>query len=313
MIYGKKNYIKLYSCHEEKKRCPRCGSLETKKNGYINSQVNTKRGKVKRKTQRFRCKECGCSFTSHGFNQRISNSEEIKIMAVKDYILSKNSLSEVAKRYGISKKSILNWMREKSGKVPNIEDIEMKREDCSGVILVDTTEIKVKGHKKNIYVASDAYTGIPIYYEEYDSENRENSLDFFGKVKRFYPVDIKGITSDFGKGKCFVNVIKEMFPNIPHQICLVHYKRYLCLFLPKTRRSKYFWRNKVIKYLIHKMIDAPNRKKSLYWYEKFISWIPFFKASYHKRFIRSVIKTTSGLLKDMIIAFCLKPIMLLRT
>ena len=51
MIYGKKSKDELYSCHEqnEKKRCPKCGSLETKKNGFIHSEILSERGKVKTK------------------------------------------------------------------------------------------------------------------------------------------------------------------------------------------------------------------------------------------------------------------------
>ena len=46
MIYGKKSKDELYSCHEqnEKKRCPKCGSLETKKNGFTHSEILSERG-----------------------------------------------------------------------------------------------------------------------------------------------------------------------------------------------------------------------------------------------------------------------------
>ncbi len=65
--------------------------------------------------------------------------------------------------------------------------------------------------------------------------------------------------------------------------------------LPHTRKSKYFWRNKVMNDLIKKIINAENREKSLYWLNRFKKIIPFFNASYHKRFIRSIIKNYSYL------------------
>lgn len=290
MISGIKNYNELNSCHDEKKRCPVCESLNTKKNGFIHSQINTKRGMTKRKTQRYRCNHCGSSFTSHGYNKRKFISDDIKIKAVRDYVLTKNSLSEVAIRYGVSKSSILNWMKQKSKDIIGIEGVKIPEKDCSGIISVDGKEIKVSGLKKVVYVACDAITGIPICYEVYDKEDRANSLDFFSKIQRLYPIAIKGIVSDFGRGKCFLKVVSEIFPDIPHQICLVHYKRYVWFFLPRTKRSRYFWRNEVLKYMIHRIIDAVDREESLYWFEKFNSYIPFFKASYHKRFIRSVLR-----------------------
>ena len=113
---------------------------------------------------------------------------------------------------------------------------------------------------------------------------------FLKELKEIYPIEIKGITSDFGRGKCFIGVVKSVFPDIPHQICTVHYLRYVWLFLPRTWRSKYFWRNAVLKWIIKKVINAKNREDSLFWLNKFKTWIPFFKASYHKRYIRSLIK-----------------------
>jgi hypothetical protein len=48
MLIREKNKNELYSCHEhnEKKRCPKCGRLETKKIGFINSRILTIRGYV---------------------------------------------------------------------------------------------------------------------------------------------------------------------------------------------------------------------------------------------------------------------------
>ena len=144
MISGIKNYNELNSCHDEKKRCPECESLNTKKNGFIYSQINAKRGLINRKTQRYRCKSCGSSFTSHGYNKRKFISDDVKIKAVRDYVLTKNSLSEVAIRYGVSKSSILNWMKQKSKDIIGIEGVKIPKKNCSGIIPVDGKEIKVR-------------------------------------------------------------------------------------------------------------------------------------------------------------------------
>jgi len=80
MLIDKRSYESTYSCHEykEKKRCPNCSSFNTKKNGFIYSRILTVRGKVKRKTQRFFCKECGTSFTHFGKRIRKRTSDNLK-------------------------------------------------------------------------------------------------------------------------------------------------------------------------------------------------------------------------------------------
>jgi len=63
-------------------------------------------------------------------------------------------------------------------------------------------------------------------------------MEFFHKVKESCPDEIKGIISDFGRGKSFVGVVRDEFPDIPHQICLVHFMRYVWLFLPRNEICK---------------------------------------------------------------------------
>ena len=289
-----KRYTKVLSlCHEykEKKRCPKCQSLETKKKGFIASQIKTKRGLVKRKSQRFYCKSCKISFTFKGYNKRTKVSEELKRKAVSDFVTTKNSLSEVAERYEIGKTSILRWLPEIALQCPSIEFKGLP----SGLILLDGKEIKVKGKKRVVLIAIDAISKEIIYYGIYNNESTQSGHVFLNKVKAFYPERVRGIISDFGRGKCFIGLIKKIFPNIPHQICLVHFKRYMWLFLPKTKRSKYFWRNKVLKDMIIRIISAPDRKQSKYWLNKLKELRPFFRATYHKRFVRSVITNYSYL------------------
>ena len=282
---------RLYFCHEhnEKKRCPCCGFLNTKKKGFSLSNIRTSRGIIKRKLQRFFCRDCKSSFTSNGLNTRKRVSKQIKEKAVNDYVLTKNSLSEVASRYGISKTTILNWLGKISNGYPLLKDIKNPTH-WSGIILLDGKEVKIKGKRKTILIASDAINHKPVHYAKCDRENSEYSREFLKAVKMIYPREIIGVVSDFGKGKCFIGIVEDVFPLVPHQVCLVHFLRYIWMFLPRTRKSKYFWRNKVLKWVIKKVVTAPNKEGSLFWLKKFQSWIPFFIASYHKKFIRSLIR-----------------------
>jgi len=288
--YLTSSYNKLYLCHEhkEKKRCPHCQSLDTKKKGYSASRFRTKRGIIKRRLQRYFCKNCKKSFTHNQPHNRTRYSETIKYNAVKDYVITKNSLSEVSARYQITPPTILNWLKEQSSYFPSILSLHSKLPK-SGVIQIDGKEIKVSGNRKVILIASDAVSKKPFYYTLSNKENKEASKHFLKGVKRVYGAPIKGIVSDFGKGKCFVGVVNSVLPDASHQICIVHFLRYIWLFLPRTRRSEYYWRNTVLKWIIRKVITAKDKNESLYWLKLFIRWIPFFRASYHKRFIRSLL------------------------
>lgn len=280
----------LYLCHEnkEKKRCPHCGNLSTKKKGFSCSKIKSSRGIVARKTQRYFCKDCQKSFSSNVIKTRTRMSEQIKIKAVTDYVLTKNSLSEVGSRYNVSKTTVLNWLLPVANKYPSLCKIQ---DDLtwSGIIQIDGKEIKIKGKRKVIFVASDSVNKKPILYRICDSENIENSRDFLITIKKIYPVKVRGVISDFGRGKCFIGVISKIFPDVPHQTCLVHFMRYVWMFLPRTRKSKYYWRNNVLKWIIKKVITASSREESLFWLGKIIAWKKFFIASYHPKFIRSLI------------------------
>ena len=291
MIDGIKAGSSVYFCHEnnEKKRCPKCDSLDTKKKGFTKGSVLTDRGKIERSLQRYCCKNCGISFTSKGYDTRSRVNKKIKSKAVNDFVLTKNSLSEVAARYSISRQSILNWMNEIAVNYPSPETLSPHIE-YSGTIQIDGKETKVKGERRTIFVAVDTVNNVPITYGKYDYENSFNTNTFLAQLKEIYPVTVNGITSDFGRGKCFIKAVKEHFPQVPHQICIVHYLRYLWMQLPRTRKSKYFWRNNVLRWVIKKIVKAETRQEADAWLNQFIDWIPFFKASYHKRFIKSIIK-----------------------
>ena len=113
------------------------------------AKLLSERGKVKRKSQRFLCKSCGISFTDHGYGVRKKTSDTVREKAVRDYALTKSSLSEVSKRFQVSKMTILNWMNEIETLYPAIELIKDNRE-WSGLLTVDGKEIRIRKVRKTI-------------------------------------------------------------------------------------------------------------------------------------------------------------------
>ena len=53
-----------------------------------------------------------------------------------------------------------------------------------------------------------------------------------------------------------------MFPDALHRVCHVHFLRYLNFQLPKTRRSKYHWRNKTFVATVKAIVKAPARDEA---------------------------------------------------
>lgn len=289
--FDKVCYEQFTVCHaeNEKKRCPICGSLETKRKGFSRRTLRTSRGKISTKIQRYYCHHCKHSFTAQGFNRRRHFSKDYIKKVVLDYVLTKSSLSETGLRYSVSRSSILNWMRIISKEYPEINDLPMYQ-PCSGYIQFDGKFPAINGKKFCLIHSSDAHSNEPVCFSLYENENTESTNKFLHLLKSKYPATIKGAISDFGKGRCFIKPVKEIFPNALHQICIVHYLRYLNLFLPRTRKSQYFLRNRVMKALIRNMLHSPDRSESEFWLLTFQHFIPFFKADYHRRFIRSINK-----------------------
>lgn len=290
-------YDRLYLCHEynEKKRCPNCDSLTTKKNGFIYSRIFTLRGSVKRKTQRYYCHHCKTSFTHFGKDKRKKASNYLKQKVVFDYVISKSSLQDIRRRYGVSRSTILNWLHDISATTTLRIRIDATR--CSGIIQIDGKEIKIKGKKKTIFLSIDAKTKQPLSFMVCDGENKNTAEQFLKNLKSRYPREIRGIISDFGRGKCFLGVVKKVLPNVPHQVCLVHYNRYVWLFIPRTKRSKFYLRNQLLKSLIKNVVRSSTREESLFWLERLNHFKPLFRASYHKRFIKSINKNYDVLTK----------------
>ncbi len=74
--------------------------------------------------------------------------------------------------------------------------------------MLDGKEIKV--NKNTIrFLLPLIISHLPIHYALYEKECSESSVIFLTAVKEKYPITIKGVISDFGKGKCFIQVVEN--------------------------------------------------------------------------------------------------------
>ena len=282
------SYKELSSCHEknEKKRCPFCGSLRTKRKGFVKSFFKTKRGHVPKRNQRYFCNECGKNFSSNLPGKRKRTSDDLKATAVRDYVTTKSSLSEVGKRFGVHASTVHRWLIEKAGNPKSFGKASIK--EFSGYLCFDGKVLKVGGNKRTLLWASDAVTGKLLCYLYSRREDSRATYEFLRLISETLPDEVRGITTDFGRGKCFVKPVREMFPDALHQVCHVHFLRYLNFQLPKTRRSKYYWRNVIFKSTVKAIVKAPTRDEAKALLSRLLALKSFFPASYHKRFLRSL-------------------------
>ena len=302
MNYLQISYKELYSCHEKnkKKRCPFCDSLRTKRKGFVKSFIKTKRGRVPKRTQRYFCNECGKNFCSNTPGKRKRASDDLKDTVVNDYIITKSSLSEVGKRYDVHASTVHRWLIEKADNPKSFGKASIK--EFSGYLCFDGKVLKVGGEKRTLLWANDAVTSKPLCYLYSPREDSRATYKFLELISETLPDEIRGITTDFGKGKCFLKPVREMFPGAFHQICLVHFLRYLNFQLPKTRRSKYYWRNMIFRATVKAIVKAPTMDEAKALLSRLLALKSFFPASYHKRFLRSLDRNL-----DLLLAYKINP------
>ena len=230
--------------------------------------------------------DCHCSFTPHSPETRKRVSDDLKKRVIRLYITTKISLSELGELYGVHPSSINRWIQETIINPPNQGIAPVS--DFSGFICIDGKELKVLGEKRSLLWACDSKTKKLLCYTYEPKENIESSKNLLDLLRDTFPKQIRGISSDFGRGRCFITPIREYFPETIHQICLVHFQRYLNLKLPKSRKSKYFWRNKIFRRVIKAIIKAPTKEDARLLLQRLVLLRKGFPASYHKRFIRSL-------------------------
>jgi transposase-like protein len=176
-----KSYPVLSSCPEtnEKKRCPKCGSLHTKKKGFTHKTLKTSRGIIPHKLQRYYCHACTISFTSQGCQERRYPSKKQQQEAVLDYVAATSTLREVSYRYHVSHQTIINWMMRYSSEIK----AELPQpKTWSGYISFDAKETSVSGKKRILLFALDSYTGYPFDYHISIQENTEATQTLLEKV-----------------------------------------------------------------------------------------------------------------------------------
>lgn len=204
---------------------------------------------------------------------------------VEDYA----SYRRVSQRLAVSPMTVLRWVNEygKNAKSP-IEIAHTLHPQWSGILGIDGKPIKIAGREYSLLVAVDIGTQDAFYFDLADAENRENARNFLTIIKHVFQYPIKGIVSDFGKGRIFIELVEELFPQVPHQACVVHFSRYVDLTIPKSKKSKYHHLNTVLRDAVNKILFAQNLNDADEMMIRLLQRKACFTAHYHKQILRSL-------------------------
>lgn len=184
-----------------KKKCPVCGSTQTKRNGQRNG------------VQLYKCKDCGHQFRAC----RAITKEELW----EAYLNGKQTIQELSLRYKVSPSSIKRLLRSVEC-VWRQPDLRGK----SGYVHLDAT---YWGHNWGVLLALDDSTNKALYMSFIKSETRQDyRLAVDTIIASGY--SIKGIIID-GKQSLF----KE-FDAYPVQMCQFHMKQIVTRYLTKNPR-----------------------------------------------------------------------------
>jgi len=271
------------------KRCPLCGSGQVKKKGFIKSRIHTRRGDIPRKLQRYLCLLCQKNFTYQLANKRRRYSQGLIRAAVKRYLEDSTSLRPVARDFGISARSLLNWVMRygRNAKSP-IELAQELKPKWSGLLGVDGKELRIKGHDLTVLIAQDVMTFDPVLFCLAESENIREAERFFLIIKDVLRYPTRGIVSDLGRGKIFIARIEQIFPGVPHQACVIHYYRYVKRTIPAGKKSPWYHENRILRKIVHNLLFAQEFTEAKQILKRIQNNRRIFRASYHQTIIRSL-------------------------
>jgi hypothetical protein len=201
------------------------------------------------------------------------------------------SLREVAGKLEVSHQSIANWISKYGNKCMSSAQINKRLKPYwSGVLGIDGKPIKLFAKEYVLLLAVDLATHDPVHCELAEAEDRTNCKRFLLTIRDELRYPLRALVSDMGKGRVFLKLIAQLFPFVPHQLCVEHFLRYVDMFLPHSRKSPYYYQNKFLRQIVIQIVLADNFADAEELMRRLLTVKEHFKASYQKRIIRSLEK-----------------------
>lgn len=207
-------------------RCPHCGSLHTRRKGI--------RLVIRGEHKQWYCYDCRRAFSPHtAIKQR---------KAARCYFEEQASYRATADALGQEAKSVWASLIELgfTCKTPAEVSIEL-HPSWSGYLLVDSDTLTVGSHKEKLLLAADAYSQDIPHALLAEREDEEAWSVIFSELKERINYPIRGIIAD---GDLPIEAARhKVFPEIPFQLCVLHYERSLRAFLRyRFSQKPGYWR-----------------------------------------------------------------------
>jgi transposase-like protein len=171
-----------------------------------------------------------------------------------------------------------------------IEIAQELQPQWSGILGVDGKPLKISGTEFVVLIAVDIGTNDPFFFYLAEAENEQEAEKFFLIIKEVFNYPVSAIVSDFGKGRVFIDLVRRIFPDVPHQACVVHFSRYVDMRLPKSKKSAYYQQNKLLRRYINNILFANNYNDAEELLIRLRNIECLFEAKYHKATIKSLRK-----------------------
>jgi len=199
------------------------------------------------------------------------------------------SLREVAVKLGVSHQSIANWIRKYGSSCLSSAQINQHLKPYwSGIMGIDGKPIKLFAKEYVLLLAVDLASHDPVRCELVEAQDRTNCRSFLLTIRDELRYPLRALVSYMGKGRVFLKLIAQLFPFVPHQLCVTHFLRYVDMFLPRSRKSPYYHQNCSLRQIVIQIVLADNFADAEELMRRLLAVKEHFKASYQKRIIRSL-------------------------
>jgi transposase-like protein len=158
----------------------------------------------------------------------------------------------------------------------------------SGSLGIDGKPVKLKGKELTILLAVDQPTQDLVHIDLVDRENEKECSRFLLTVRDEMNYPIRTIVSDLGKGKVLIDLIEKLFPDIPHQACVVHFARYVDITLPKSKKSPYHSQNQFLRETIKEILFSESYNDAEEMFTRLWSMKQSFQTRYQRRILMSL-------------------------
>jgi transposase-like protein len=222
-------------------RCPHCDSLHTRRKGrnIVNDGAH----------QRWFCLDCRKSFSPI---TRIST-----VAAARCYFEEQASYRSTGHAIGLDGKHVWERIIEigLACKSPADVSIELQPTWC-GYLLVDSDTITVGSHKEKLLLSADVYSQDIPHAALVAQEDAAAWIEFFTVLKDRVRYPLRGLVAD---GDPAIETARlKVFPDVPFQLCVLHYERNLKGFLKYrfTQKPGYWSETERFLQAVHRLLYA---------------------------------------------------------